>query len=128
MTTTTLGYGLGAKVIYCALQSLAERGIDGTGIVCDVILLGAAVPANEIGWNCVRKVASGRVVNGFSSNDWVLGVLCRTETDLNSVAGMYPVTCQSGVENIDLSDIVVNGHREYQTKMRQIFNEIGFIA
>ena len=63
-------------------------------------------------------------MNCYSSNDWVLSYLCRTEVKI--VAGMYPVEV-SGIENIDITDLV-DGHNQYQFKMKEILERADFVA
>lgn len=74
-----IGFGLGARVVYYAMKGLAQRGA--WGVVQDVYFLGAPVQSgNRSEWVMIRAVASGRVVNGYSGSDWVLGFLERGST------------------------------------------------
>ena len=59
---TLIGYSLGARVIYFALQELARKKV--YGIVQNVYLLGAPVSAKDNEWFQVRAAVSGRFVNG----------------------------------------------------------------
>ena len=72
-----VGFSLGARVIFFALEALAQRGAEGQGIVANAVLLGAACPNDAARWEAVRGTVAGRLVNGFSTNDWVLGFLYR---------------------------------------------------
>jgi hypothetical protein len=47
------------------------------GIVERVVLLGAPLVLNTRQWQTVRKVVAGRFINGYSTNDWMLGVIYR---------------------------------------------------
>ena len=64
-------------MIFFALEALAQRGAEGQGIVANAVLLGAACPNDAARWEAVRNTVAGRLVNGFSTNDWVLGFLYR---------------------------------------------------
>ncbi|KAI9106309.1 hypothetical protein DFS34DRAFT_574321, partial [Phlyctochytrium arcticum] len=109
---TLVGYSLGARVIFHCLLELASRGA--YGIVEEVYLLGCPVMAEKKEWEQIVSVVSGRVVNGYSANDMVLGVLYRASVAVwNNVAGLRPVENVAGVENVNLDD-VIEGHLDYR--------------
>ncbi|EIW64472.1 DUF726-domain-containing protein [Trametes versicolor FP-101664 SS1] len=121
---TLIGFSLGARVIFYALVELAKKGA--FGIVQDVILLGATVTAPLRTWLEVRSVVSGRFVNGYARNDWVLNYLFRaTSGGLNTVAGLRPVQNVPGLENVDVTDKIA-GHMSYRTFMPLILDQLGF--
>ncbi|KAI0830880.1 DUF726-domain-containing protein [Trametes gibbosa] len=121
---TLIGFSLGARVIFYALCELAKKGA--YGIVQDVILLGATVTAPLRTWLEVRSVVSGRFVNGYARNDWVLNYLFRaTSGGLNTVAGLRPVQNVPGLENVDVTDKIA-GHMSYRTFMPLILDQLGF--
>jgi len=121
---TLIGFSLGARVIFYALLELAKH--KHFGIVQDVILLGATVTAPQRTWIEVRSVVSGRFVNCYARNDWVLNYLFRaTAGSLNTVAGLRPVENVPGVENNDVTDKIA-GHMSYRTFMPLILDQLGF--
>ena len=121
---TLIGFSLGARVIFYALLELAKH--KHFGIVQDVILLGATVTAPQRTWLEVRSVISGRFVNCYARNDWVLNYLFRaTAGSLNTVAGLRPLNNVPGLENIDVTDKIA-GHMSYRTFMPLILDQLGF--
>ena len=89
---TLVGFSLGARVIFAALRELANRGA--YGLVENVYLFGSPIVANKDDYLLARTVVSGRFVNGYASNDWILGksmcsgCFCMRITDL----GRLPVS------------------------------------
>ena len=61
------------------------------GIVENVVLLGTPIGCNLERWRCARSVVSGRFVNGYYPNDWVLSLLYRTKSWDLQIAGVHPV-------------------------------------
>ena len=68
---TLVGFSLGARVIFAALRELANRGA--YGLIENVYLFGSPIVANRDDYLLARTVVSGRFVNGYASNDWILG-------------------------------------------------------
>jgi hypothetical protein len=120
---TLVGYSLGAKVIYTCLQRLAER--KAFGLIESVVLIGAPTPSDSADWRMVRTVVSGRVVNVYSTNDYLLAFLYRSSSIQYGVAGLQPVQDVKGIENIDVTDMV-NGHTTYRYLTGPILQKIGF--
>lgn len=119
-----IGFSLGARVIFYALVALAKA--KAFGVVQEVILLGATVSASRKVWSEISGVVSGRFVNGFARNDWLLGYLFRaTAGGLNTVAGLRPVEGVPRLENVDITDILA-GHMSYRSLMPIILAELGF--
>jgi hypothetical protein len=119
-----IGFSLGARSIFYALEELAKA--KAYGLVQDVFIFGATVSASRQTWLNVRSVVGGRFVNGFSSSDWMLGYLFRlTSGGLQTVAGLRPVDGVPGLENIDVTEIVM-GHMGYRTFMPQLLALVGF--
>ncbi|CAK9782804.1 DUF726-domain-containing protein [Cutaneotrichosporon oleaginosum] len=122
--TSLIGFSLGARVIFYALLELSRRGA--YGIVQDVYLFGATFTANRQTWLDARSVVGGRFVNGFSTNDWMLGYLLRAATGgLQTVAGLRPVETVPGLENVEVTDLI-HGHMSYRTVMPQLLARVGF--
>lgn len=121
---TLIGYSLGARVIFYALVELAKQ--KAYGIVQDVFILGTTVTASSKTWCETRSIVSGRYVNAFARNDWVLNYLFRaTSGGVGTVAGLRPVDGVPGLENVDVTD-KISGHMSYRTFMPLILDQLGF--
>ncbi|ESK92389.1 duf726 domain protein [Moniliophthora roreri MCA 2997] len=121
---TLIGFSLGARVIFYALVELAKQ--KAYGIVQDVFLMGATLSVSQKTWIETRSVVSGRYVNGFAKNDWVLNYLFRaTSGGVGTVAGLRPVMGVPGLENVDVTDKIA-GHMSYRSFMPLILDELGF--
>lgn len=120
---TLIGYSLGARVIYTCLQALAERRA--FGIVESAVMLGGPLPADTVDWRRMRSVVSGRLVNVYSVNDYVLGFLYRTSSIQLGVAGLQAIQGVKGIQNVDVSDLV-SGHTKYRYLTGSILKRIGF--
>ncbi|TEB32477.1 DUF726-domain-containing protein [Coprinellus micaceus] len=121
---TLVGFSLGARVIFYALLELAKQ--KQYGIVQDVFLMGATVTASTTAWLETRAVVSGRYVNCYARNDWVLNYLFRaTSGGIGTVAGLRPVENIPGLDNVDITDKIA-GHMSYRTFMPLILDQLGF--
>ena len=121
---TLIGFSLGARVIFYALVELAKQ--KAYGVVQDVILLGTTLSASNKTWCEARSVISGRFINGYARNDWVLNYLFRaTSGGLATVAGLRPVENVPGLENVDVTDKIA-GHMSYRAFMPLILDQLGF--
>ncbi|CRL23734.1 Protein of unknown function DUF726 [Penicillium camemberti] len=121
---TLLGFSLGARVIFSCLKELAEKGAH--GLIQNVYLFGSPVVANKDEYLKARSVVSGRFVNGYATNDWILGYLFRaTSGGIMKVAGLAAVEGIPGIENFDITTLV-NGHMDYRTAMPRILREVGW--
>lgn len=120
---TLVGYSLGARLIYSCLQKLAERRA--FGLIENVVLAGAPCPSDVADWRRVRSVVSGRVVNVFSKQDYILAFLYRTSSVQLGVAGLQPVVGVHGIQNVDVSELV-DGHLQYRYLTGSILRKIGF--
>ena len=118
-----IGYSLGARVIYTCLKNLAARRA--FGLVESVVLIGAPTPSDTSDWRVIRSVVSGRLVNVYSENDYVLGFLYRTSSIQYGIAGLQKIEGLPGVENVDVSDSV-SGHLRYRYLVGHILQKIGF--
>jgi hypothetical protein len=110
---TLVGYSLGSLVIFEALQHLASllpSGAQVSGLIQDVYLFGAPVSTDESTWAAARRIVSGRLVNGYSTEDYILAVLARVSDMSWGVAGLQAVGVQ-GIENIEYKE--VNGHLKW---------------
>lgn len=121
---TLLGFSLGARVIFSCLKELADKGAH--GLIQNVYLFGSPVVANKDEYLKARSVVSGRFVNGYATNDWILGYLFRaTSGGIMRVAGLAAVEGIPGIENFDITKLV-NGHMDYRTAMPRILREVGW--
>ncbi|KAJ9619166.1 hypothetical protein H2203_008494 [Taxawa tesnikishii (nom. ined.)] len=120
---TLIGYSLGARVIYICLKELAER--KAFGLVESVVLLGAPTPSTPADWRMIRSVVTGRVVNVYSTSDYILGFMYRTSSIQYGVAGLQAIEGVKGVQNVDVSDLVT-GHTSYRYLTGTILKKIGF--
>lgn len=68
---TLVGFSLGARVIYAALKELQNRGA--FGLVQNVYMFGTPIVASTDEYIKIRSVVPGRFVNGYATNDWILG-------------------------------------------------------
>lgn len=105
------------------LKQLAER--KAFGLIENVVLLGAPTPCNSADWRRIRSVVTGRVVNAYSTNDYILAFLYRSSSIQFGVAGLNPVLNVKGVENVDVGDLV-KGHTLYRHATAPILKRIGF--
>jgi hypothetical protein len=121
---TLLGFSLGARVIFSCLKELAEKGAH--GLIQNVYLFGSPIVANKDEYLKARSVVSGRFVNGYATNDWILGYLFRaTSGGIMRVAGLAAVEGIPGIENFNITSLV-NGHMAYRTAMPRILREVGW--
>jgi hypothetical protein len=120
---TLVGYSLGARVIYSCLMSLAER--KAFGLVESVALMGTPAPSDEKIWRALRSVVSGRLVNVYSENDYILAFLYRTSSIHLGIAGIQEVEGVKGVESVNVSELV-SGHLRYQYLVGSILQKIGW--
>jgi hypothetical protein len=123
---TLVGYSLGSRVIFSCLLELARKGA--YGLVQNVYIFGSPVVVKQDEWSRARAVVSGRFVNGYNRNDWILGYLFRlTNGGIRRVAGLGAIEAVPGIENMDLTEHVV-GHMDYRTAMPRLLRECGWLV
>ena len=120
---TLVGYSLGARLIFSCCKKLAER--KAFGLIENVVMLGTPCPSDSEDWRPIRAVVSGRVVNVFSTQDYILGFLYRTSSIQLGVAGLQPVLGVRGIQNVDVTDIV-DGHLQYRFITGSVLRKTGF--
>ncbi|KAF2444485.1 DUF726-domain-containing protein [Karstenula rhodostoma CBS 690.94] len=120
---TLMGYSIGARVIYSCLVELAEQ--NAFGLVEAAVLMGTPAPSDSKSWRKIRSVVAARVVNVYSTEDYILGFLYRSTKLEFGVAGLQEVKDVFGVENADMSKLV-NGHDRYRYLIGSILVKIGF--
>ena len=134
---TLIGYSMGARLVFHCLLELSRAAATG-GIDCDpslagggngaivenAVLLGAPVAAHPARWAMARRAVAGRLVNGYSRSDWILGVVFRASSGfVRPAGGLCPVKVP-GVENVNLG-AVVKGHLDYAGNLPEILELVG---
>ncbi|KAJ7709782.1 DUF726-domain-containing protein [Mycena rosella] len=110
---TLTGYSLGSLVIFEALKYLAKLPPSETAhLIQDVYVFGTPAPTDVAMWASIRRLVSGRIVNGYAEDDYVLAVLSRLSHVKWAVAGLQPVEA-AGVENMLCKD--VDGHTKWRS-------------
>lgn len=123
---TFVGYSLGSRVIYSCLRELSRRGAH--GLVQNVYLFGTPVVATKDDYLRARSVVAGRFVNGYATNDWILGYLFRlTSGGISRVAGLAAVEDIPDLENVDVTKLVP-GHMAYRQAMPRLLKECGWLV
>ncbi|KAH7170851.1 hypothetical protein EDB81DRAFT_776862 [Dactylonectria macrodidyma] len=121
---TLVGYSIGARVIFSCLLELCKKGA--FGIVQNVYMFGSPIVVKKDEYLKARSVVSGRFVNAYNRNDWILGYLFRlTNGGVRRVAGLAAVEGCPFVENMDVTDMVV-GHMDYRTQMPSLLMKCGW--
>jgi hypothetical protein len=111
-------------VIFSCLKELARRGA--LGLVQNAYLFGSPVVAKKEEYMRARTVVSGRFVNGYATNDWILGYLFRaTSGGIARISGLSSVDGVPGIENKDFSELVP-GHMAYRAMMPKLLEECGW--
>ncbi|KAL1569543.1 transmembrane and coiled-coil domain-containing protein 4-like isoform X4 [Salvia divinorum] len=118
---TLVGFSLGARVIFRCLQTLAESE-NSAGLVERVVLLGAPIGIKGMNWEATRKLVSGRYVNVYSTNDWMLGIAFRANLLTQGLAGIQPVDIP-GIENVDVTELI-EGHSSYLWRTHHILEQL----
>ncbi|KAK4550207.1 hypothetical protein LTR36_003174 [Oleoguttula mirabilis] len=122
---TLVGFSLGSRVIFACLRELARRGA--IGLVQNVYMFGSPVVVKRDEWTRARTIVSGRFVNGYATNDWILAYLFRaTSGGVGRVAGLNTVEL-AGIENINVTE-VVPGHMAYRAKMPVLLHQVGWVV
>ncbi len=70
-------------------------------------------------------VVSGRFVNCYARNDWILSYLFRATSGGGTVAGLRPIEGIPNLENVDVTDKIA-GHLSYRAYMPIILDQLGF--
>ena len=127
---TLVGYGLGARVIFfCLLDMVTKNKPEKySGIIENAVLCGAPVTSQPLVWRKLCNAVSGKLANGYSSNDWVLSYLYKTTRVTTAVAGIRAVdVADRKLVNVDLSS-VISGHSDYISKMGDVLKIFGMGA
>eukprot|EP01052_Picozoa_sp_SAG31_P038299 SAG31_NODE_5091_length_2748_cov_16.044923_1_plen_201_part_10 len=122
---TLVGYSTGGLLVYCCLKELARMStedglIEAKGIVQSAFIIGAPISGQPIDWAACKSVVVDRLVNGYAPNDWLLALLHRAASATSTAgancrrartAGLQPVGEAEGVENVQLSSLLLNSSR-----------------
>ncbi|KAK4186588.1 hypothetical protein QBC35DRAFT_436936 [Podospora australis] len=118
-----VGFSLGARAIYTCLATLAERRA--FGLVENVVMMGTPAPSETAIWCAMRSVVTGRLINVYSQNDYILGFLSRMCSVEYGVAGLQRIVGVDSIENLDVS-AKVSGHLRYQYLVGSILQHINW--
>ncbi|CAI6272866.1 unnamed protein product [Periconia digitata] len=122
---TLVGFSLGSRVIFSCLKELSKRGA--VGLVQNVYMFGTPLVAKKDEFIKAKSIVPGRFVNGYATNDWILGYLFRaTSGGIMRVAGLAPVEVP-GIENYNVTELVP-GHMAYRTAMPKLLREVGWLV
>lgn len=122
---TLVGFSIGSRVIFSCLKELANRGA--FGLIQNAYLFGSPMVVKKDEYLRAKSVVSGRFINGYANNDWILGYLFRaTSGGIMRVAGLAPVEIP-GIENYDVTKLVP-GHMAYRKAMPRLLREVGWMV
>jgi len=119
---TFVSYSTGAYVVQNALQKLYDAGEKGRNIVESVVFVSAPLSCSERVWQPMREVVSGRLINVYCPNDWILFFLYRLKAidPSTALAGLCPV-CGVDVENFEIAI----KHASLPDRMAYILKKVG---
>ena len=133
---TLVGYSMGARAIYMCLKELVRLQEEWTedsdsrepaSVVEDVIVMGLPNHLSLGSWAGIRRVVAGRVVNCFSSKDWILSLMFQYKrmTGLGRrVCGTSRVLVD-GIENYDVTSLI-QSHGDYCVAVEDILKLVEF--
>lgn len=116
---TLVAHSMGARLAVSSLLELAAH--DARGLVQDVILMGTPLTLDDAIWTPARRVVAGRLINCYSSKDWLLSVMYWQGVS-KPAAGLMPIPT-SGIDNLNCSEIV-SGHADYVDKLDEILEDV----
>lgn len=120
---TQIGYGPGASLILSCLEHLHSLSLP--SLVYSAVLISLPSSPSRSTWARARSVVAHELVNAWSANDWVLAIAARVYTLSPSIAGIRPVTgVGQGITNVDVSDLVTQGHLEIRHKLGLILERV----
>lgn len=89
---TLVGFSLGARVIFSCLKELSRRGA--FGLIQNVYMFGTPVVAKAEEYVKARAIIPGRFVNGYATNDWILGPYHTPRSSTFSLTQIrLPISC-----------------------------------
>merc|ERR1711988_1112942 len=78
-----VGFSFGARVVFRCLEELAARGPNNLGLISDAFIIGGPFDVYQESWQRVRPVVAGKLVNAYSTKDWLLSTVHRTANMAN---------------------------------------------
>lgn len=122
-----VGHSMGARVVFHCLLELCRLGA--RGIVQDAVMLGTPVGIVPERWRMARRVVSGRLINGYSRSDWLLGVVHGGSSGwMKPSAGLCPVPeAAPGVENVNWGSLA-KGHGDYLEHLPDIIDSLALFS
>ncbi|KAJ3496805.1 hypothetical protein NLG97_g2381 [Lecanicillium saksenae] len=120
-SVSLVGYSLAARAIYACLMVLAERRQ--FGLVDSVVMMGTPAPSDSKVWVTMKSVVSGRLINAYTEEDYLLGFLYRTSNTQFGIAGLQEIQGADGVENHRINHLP-NGHLSYQGLVAQVLRDV----
>jgi len=133
---TLVGYSMGARAIYVCLKELARmqeewaEGLDTrepASIVEDVVLMGMPNHLSLGSWAGIRRIVSGRLVNCYSTKDWILGLMFQYKR----ISGLGRKVCGTskvevpGVESYNVTSFI-QSHTDYCSAVEDILKLVQF--
>jgi len=133
---TLVGYSMGARAIYVCLKELARlqeewsedlETREPASIVEDVVLMGMPNHLSLSSWASIRRIVSGRLVNCYSSKDWILGLMFQYKR----ISGLGRSVCGAskvevpGVENYNVTSLI-QSHTDYCAAVEDILKLVEF--
>lgn len=116
-TISLVGFSLGTMVLLSCLEELSHTC---TKKIHDLILMGSAIPKeNEVYMQKFKNAVTGKFVNCYSKNDWILKACFKIATG-ESAFGSGDV---QDMTNINVSSSV-NGHTYYRNNFFGVFDSI----
>jgi len=140
-----IGFSMGARIIYTCLKELAKHqeiwedlrsdeveqrkkySREPASIIEDVILMGMPNHLSTRSWLSMRRLISGRLINCYSKNDFILKFLFqikRMSGILRPVCGTCSVDLP-GVENYDVTNFITS-HSDYCLAVNDILDLVRF--
>ncbi|KAK3281881.1 hypothetical protein CYMTET_10366 [Cymbomonas tetramitiformis] len=93
------------------------------GIVENAVLMGAPLSCMDTSqWQAAARMVSGRMINAYSSKDWILAMMYWHNEWGSNVAGLGPVG-HSEVENVDLSSDI-DATTDYARRLPEVIQKL----
>lgn len=122
---TLVASSLGALALFRALLKLADSDQISEPLIDSAILISLPQVVSAQEWAAARTVVSRRIVNAYSSRDFVLAGVGRLHEVVSGggfggMAGLNAVEV-NGVEDVDISE-TVGGHFDINSNMKKVLD------